>query len=479
MSDYLSRPIFPIPIDWSQTTAKTFSYDLHELLLGFAAPRHEPLQDFTIAGIQFSVWLNDESEIMDFEDFVDGLKGRLTGFWLPSPFTTCSVNAGVDASSFTIADQNWTDWYSDAASAYLVFTKAGATTQYAKISKIEDNGDGTEIVTLDSGLANAVDPSWSVNRLLYVRLASDDIEFDFVADNRAAVPLRVIELTKEYAAIETGQQPVYLYEFSLATSPAIYWRFTSLNQDVTSSGVAFLTAPIDHGGHSQSLSQGQSSVTLEAWYEEGNPLTRFLPYHPSMPLWLTIYEIDYATPDTRTTIWKGLVETVKLKGRHITAECQAIVAALGRTFPRFFIQPHCNYALFSTSCGILTTNYQATGAIKSISGRSITVEGITEAWAENYAALGWLQVGAGQYLEIRNIETSTAVSGGEMTVQVDYALADAEVGDSITVYAGCDGTAATCKAKFENFSRWGGHVLAPSNLSVKAIEANTSTGNKK
>jgi hypothetical protein len=489
MSDYLTRPVFPFRINWSETVAQPFSCDLHEVQLGFASPRFQRLQPTTARGAEFAIWLDSEAEVEAFDDFVDGLLGRCHGFWLPSPFTAIRSLSVVDSTHIKFARMDWPGYCVEEASQHVVFSKAGEDDQMVLVSSIASTVDGFEQMTLAEAVS--VDESWDCRQLLYVRFASDDFQIDHLADNRAKVTLRTIELTQDYAAIEAGTQPVFLYEFWIDTTPQVTWRFTSLNQNVTSSLDLFTSAPIEHDGHSESLRHGESSLKLRAFYEVGNPLVRMFPANLPRSLCVRIYETTFVSPSVRTVIFTGRVTSMKLAGQEITAECSTLVEAVGRSFPRFLIQPRCNYALFSTCCGLSKLTFKLAGHIAELGVYRVAVSDIVlpEGWskdltpapgAANWLALGWLETGSGATLEVRTIEASTAVVGGYCELTMNAPLRLAQANQVITMYAGCDGSASVCKAKFNNFENWGGHVMAPSNLSVTAMDGEVAQGvNKK
>jgi hypothetical protein len=491
MSTYLDRPVFPLPIDWSDTPAEAFSCDLREIQLAFAAPRFQRLQPATARGVEFSLWLDNEDEVIAFETFVDSLLGRCNGFWLPSPFATARIVEIEDTTHIIVERQGWPDIAETEAGDYLVFTALppGEADQYAHATTIETLDDGRDRVTLEAAVT--VDATWECRRLLYVRFAGDDFDFEHVADNRARVSLRTLELTQEYAAIESGQRPVYLYELWLDTPTPVYWRFTGLNQNIVSSGQAFTSMPIEHSGQTQSLRHGESALTLQMVYETGNPLARFFPFNLPRTLGIRIYETTFAAPDTVTTIFCGRVMSVSLQGQLIKAECQTLLAAIGRSFPRFLIQPRCNYYLFSPCCRVVKTTFRFAAVINELGVYNLALReaAVPGGWPSeltpgpseaNWLALGWLETGAGETLEIRTIESSTAVVDGYLEVTLNAPLRLAAVDQAVTLYAGCDGAGATCKAKFDNFINWGGHVVAPANLTLTALEAELAQGaNKK
>lgn len=486
---YLGRPFFNFPVNWATAPAQQCSYNLNEIQLGFAIPRMEPLQLNTAQGFQFSILLENETAISAFDDFVDGTFGRLTGFWIASPFDAFEIlGAGGDANHFYIRNQGLAAFFEDHSCRQLSFTKNGAVI-FGKITSVLATLDNRELVGVepDPFAWTAIDETWDCNKLLYVRFDADGEDADFIADNVQTRSLSLVELPNEYEEIETGQVPVYLYEFFIQVSDGlVYWRLTGLNEDVVSGGITFTSSPIEHGALTESVTQDQDNFEIFSVYETGNPLAQFFPFTLPRSLWVTVYEIDYSSPDVRRTIFSGDVEKIALKGKRITATCSSITTALGRRFPRFQIQPRCNYFLFSAPCGLNKEDFRYDIVIQTSVGKRVTV-GLSAAPTDNhftgapanYFALGWLETGSGQQTEIRGIDVSSAEGDGQITLTLSSPLnfwSEDAVGK---IYPGCDGAAATCDTKYNNFRRWGGHVMSPTNLSVRAMQAETANGNKK
>ena len=481
---YLSRPVLSQAKNWATAPAKQFSYNLDEVLLGYSSPRFQRVQSQTIRGLEFSALLASAAQIDAFEQFVERCEGRLNGFWIESPFEEFEIIDGDDADSFVIRAQGLAASWEDHTCRHLVFTK-GTGKQFAKITTVEAAGE-EETVTVQ-GLTSAIDETWTARKALYVRFAADDEDQEFLTDNKQTRALRVVELPNEYEEAETGQRPVFLYELWFETDAAHQsWYFTGLNRNIRSNGTEFTTMPIAHKGHTRSIKADQDKLTLETVYETGNPLTQFFPFTLPKPLWVKVYETTYPLPDNRTLLFTGLIEEMALDGLVITAPCSSLLDVLGRRFPRFFIQNRCNYFLFATPCGLAKISpFKRTGEVSLQSGRylKLTVPALldlaNQPVTEDWFALGWVEIGTGATFELRAIDHSTVVSGGSIQLTLNSAFTLSHTGQTATFYAGCNGARVTCDVKFDNFQRWGGHNIAPQNLSVQAVPAEYANGNKK
>lgn len=483
MATYLSRPVFPRPINWAESVAESFSYDLNDQWIGQAMVA-DPLQSHTARGIEFSVLLTTEDEIADFDEWSDDLAGRLNGFWLPSPWDSAEIVSAYDNQSYYVRRQDGEQWYDDHPGIHVVFSKAGESDQYAKVDWVMDQRTGYEVVALTSPLSVRIDSTWSVRPLLYVRLATDTEEAEFVADHAQRRRIRVIELPTEYASLELGSTPVWLYRFWFDEAGA-EWTYTSLNVAVTSQSTAFASHPIRHRSHQRSLLADRDSIDLESWHDDSSPLAMFLPFTSPKPLWIEVFRTTYAAPDVRTTVFCGKVGAVDFDGKRITARCSSLLDVLGRRVPAMSLQNRCNWFLFSDPCGVAVADWSATVTIKRLNGPYVDVTdpagqaSLPDPTPENLFQYGWLETGTGKNLEIRQIVRSSSKAGGNITLSLNAPLVHAALDQSAAIRTGCDGTTSMCKTRYSNFDNWGGHVLVPTNLSVQAMEVpNESVGSK-
>ena len=503
MTTLANRPVFDFDVDWSSVPRKQFSYDLNERTLGYALPRYERLQSHTTQGFSFQMLLESEAAIVAWDAFTAELKGRLGGFWCPSPFGALEIEPDVAANDqFLIKDQNLRAYYTDHPSthlaagegeearqcAYLAFSRPGHATQYGQIKLtggVTATLDGRERVLLETPLPEAVDETWHCTKLLYVRLATDTEAGEFYGEGKQIRTVRVLELPLEYAEIETGQMPVYLYEFWHATdTDPVVWRLTGLNEDIASNGETFTSAAIEHGEWVRSM-RDSAGIEIRGWNEPSNPLSMFVPFKVPTSLWLTVYETTYGTPNVRSTVFTGKVLSVKPQGQYLVAKCASFGDVFGRRFPRFYLQPRCNYFVYDQNCR--ATVRECGANITYISGRQVKITfllsppfpGRPESADFNFFALGYCYTGTGETFELRSIRQSQ-LNGLVLTLKVDRAFEQAHVGSLLQVVPGCDGSATQCSQKFYNFVRFGGHPNVPgANPSVVGLTPATPSGNKK
>jgi uncharacterized phage protein (TIGR02218 family) len=294
--------------------------------------------------------------------------------------------------------------------------------------------------------------------------------------------LRVVELPLEYAAIEIGVQPVYLYHFwALMGATQIDWRFTSYWDAVESGGETFTPKAITHGSLSRTAKGDKESATIEAYYEAGHPLALFIPFTLPVTLHVEIIETTLPEPDDFSVVFTGQVQGVEVKGKRMTARCSSLLDALSRKLPRFVIGPRCNYQTFDqATCKLNRADWEEPGSIQTITGTTVHVTGLASDFADDYFADGWLETGTGDTFEVRTVLQDTRVNANTHDLVLNHPLNHAAVSQAVTLLPGDDHRAATCQAKFNNYVNFGGHPFVPnSNLTLQAIRASPSSGGKK
>lgn len=462
MSTYLTRPVLTNAINWKSPLVKTFAYDLREMQIGHGAQVYDPLQDQVVQGLEFQVDLRTLAEIQAWDDFFATLRGAMTGFWLPSNRFEMRIKANVSATQFTIKHQNLAAWYTAHPSAYLWFTKSGQTSKGAKIVGVVEVDATTERVTVDASVN--VDATWDVARLHYVRLASTEERAEFVAEQWQTRKVRVVEVPTEYAAVETGQRPVFFYHFWIEYPTGTeHWRFTSFDQAISAEGETWAPEPVTHGQLRQTAKADREEVSIEAYWSATTPLRLFIPFMLPLPLKVEIVKRTLPTLTAKTILFVGEVRSVEPKGKKLVARCSSFLDAMDRRVPSFLIQKDCNYILFEpNTCRAVAATYAKSATITTINRDVIRVThasltGLGTGWFDG----GWLQMGTGADLEYRAIMASTEIGGGVHELVLNQRLAVGVVSDAVTLYPGCDRTFATCGTKFANSDNFGGFPFIP------------------
>ena len=457
---YTARPTLLLPLDWSTILSGRFRYEPGDVQIGFGLESFDTTQQDVVHGLDLPFTLHNLNQIAAFDSLFQVCTGPLKGFWVGSNADDLRIKSGVSATVFRA-------WFCDLAATLndhpaqcLLFTKDGATPMAAWIKTVTIEDATTEEITLDDILPQTPDATWHVSRLLYVRLGGDELEFEFLAEQYARVKLRVIELPREYADVDIGLQPIFLYHFSqdFGGGSVQHWYLTSWESGVTSNAQLYTAVAITHQQITDNLKLSNDGLRIDSLYGEETPLDLFVPFTAERPVEVEVFETTLAAPNTTTLIFTGEIASVEATGKRLLAQCDGLGSSLDRQVPRFLIQPRCNYAIGDANCGFDLTTKKVTGTIDSISAnkRAIRVtsadilsQGLTDAY----------------------------------DVTLNLPLSGAVATDAIVLYPGDDGRWQTCHDKFWGAAwpdHFGGHPYVPSeNPSIKAIERKETAGGKK
>lgn len=129
---------------------------------------------------------------------------------------------------------------------------------------------------------------------------------------------------------------------------------------------------------------------------------------------------------------------------------------LNTPLPRNLYQPPCGYSLYDAGCGVSRAAFAVNTSVSSGSTRQVL--NCALAAAAGYFDIGEVVFNSGQNLGVRRT-VKTYVPG---TVTLAYPLPKAvSVGDTFTIYPGCDKRLATCDIKFSNTARFRATPFVP------------------
>ncbi len=167
-----------------------------------------------------------------------------------------------------------------------------------------------------------------------------------------------------------------------------------------------------------------------------------------------IYPVDRASLSSLgDPLFTGTVQPVTINpvGKSASFDIRGLSAQAESVIQTF--SPMCRTDLFSSLCQLTAASFAKTGTVASIIDRfNITVSGISGSPAD-----GWFNQGVG-----RNTTTGMKfeianwiLSSTKLTTHLPI-CALFTVGDSVTIYPGCDKTKATCVSKFNNIINFQG-----------------------
>lgn len=253
--------------------------------------------------------------------------------------------------------------------------------------------------------------------------------------------------------LEKIEQPLSAELYRIFNN-STYQYVTSYPTPIVYGGFTYNPTTIKRTGFSLERSLKVIEVSITAPIEK-----LFQEYIASAPYSKTIVDIIkvfVSSPDTlNQLIFTGSVATVSLKNGIATALCKSRNSLLARKIPRIIYQTNCNYSLFDNGCGINPSSYERFAHVFSISNNDLVMTGITGI-PDGYYQGGMIFFGN----EARLVTTHV---GTTITLLIQFA--DIEVGDSVTLYPGCNGTPAAC-ASFGNQDRFMGMPNIPTKNAI-------------
>lgn len=138
--------------------------------------------------------------------------------------------------------------------------------------------------------------------------------------------------------------------------------------------------------------------------------------------------------------------------------CKSKVEDLNIQLPRNILQPTCMHTLFDVGCTLNKSAFAVNGSVQAGSTVNKLITNLTQ--ADSYFDNGQLVFTSGANNgHVAAVRTYTN-SGGTVYFFVPLPTAPA-IGDTFTIYPGCDKTQATCTAKFSNLANFGGFPYVP------------------
>lgn len=129
--------------------------------------------------------------------------------------------------------------------------------------------------------------------------------------------------------------------------------------------------------------------------------------------------------------------------------------------PRNYYQMTCNNTLYDRACGLAQASYAITGTVTAVNGDgSLNLALSSGVNTDNWFKLGSLywQTGANAGLS-RGIKNSASL--GTVVALYQPMPNTIAVGDTCTLYPGCDKTRGTCNSKFQNVKFFRGTPFVP------------------
>jgi len=138
--------------------------------------------------------------------------------------------------------------------------------------------------------------------------------------------------------------------------------------------------------------------------------------------------------------------------------CKSKVEDLNVQVPRNILQPTCVHTLFDSGCGLSKASFAVSGTVQAGStvNKLLTTLVQADAYFDNGQLVFTSGANNGHLVAVKKYLNS----GGTVYFVVPLPAVPS-VGDTFTIYPGCDKTQATCAGKFSNLVNFGGFPYVP------------------
>jgi len=158
-------------------------------------------------------------------------------------------------------------------------------------------------------------------------------------------------------------------------------------------------------------------------------------------------------------VFQGNVSDVFPERASIKVTVKSVLERLAQPFPRNVYQSVCLHTVYDAGCGVAKGSFTATGTVSASPAPTITSFKTGNAEAAGYFDQGVITFTSGANNGLKRTVKSYDPSTG-FTFALPLPVAPS-AGDTISVFAGCDKTLATCRTKFSNPDRFRGFPWIP------------------
>lgn len=256
----------------------------------------------------------------------------------------------------------------------------------------------------------------------------------------------------QYETSEYSGTPERLFLFSVGN---VQYAYNNQEREIVRGSTTYYPAIIAMDNIVQNLGEGPPTVdvTMDSDLEVAQ---QFVPYQPIFPMKVTVFRRHRDDPDGQYVVeMMGEVAAVAFDEEEhaVVFACRMVSSNFSRKVPWPIYQKPCNYALYGAGCRVNMDDFKLQTQLTSVNETSLR--------AASFATKpdGWFRTGLVKRDLTGEVRFIIDHVGDELTLQTPFI--DLVAGDSLTVYAGCDRSYATCRDKFNNGHRFLGFEWMP------------------
>ena len=193
-----------------------------------------------------------------------------------------------------------------------------------------------------------------------------------------------------------------------------------------------------------------------------------------------IWLVNWADPSQRVLQFRGSFGEISRAAGGFKAELRGLTESLNQPMGRIF-QRSCSAVLGDARCGLSlnTPAFMAEVVLDGFDAQGRMLVSNLNAYADRWFERGRLRVQSGAAAGLSAVIKLDRLQNAGRVLDLSHRLsAPLQAGDLLRLEAGCDRTAATCKAKFGNFLNFRGfpHIPGEDWLSSYPISAGRNDG---
>lgn len=174
---------------------------------------------------------------------------------------------------------------------------------------------------------------------------------------------------------------------------------------------------------------------------------------------IDVYACNWADTSQGTVqLRRGWIGQMARQGLHYTAELRGLHDLLQRPVGNYYT-PECRYDLGDSHCTVNLAPLTVTGAVTAVTDQANFGDAAQTAatGTYNYGKLTWTSgANSGLGMEVKNWDLPSQTF--TLWLPMPNAI---QIGDTYTVYPGCDKRFTTCSGKFSNVVNFGGFPYVP------------------
>jgi uncharacterized phage protein (TIGR02218 family) len=276
-----------------------------------------------------------------------------------------------------------------------------------------------------------------------------------------------------------GSAPIELYKITGVDS----FYYTSLATEFTFDGDVYKPIPISRTA--PTINEKETSGSFTVNFPFNNPFVqRYLGGIAPAQDRLEIFRahLSDSTLEVKAFL-SGFITGVKFKGTDVTVSVGGIASRMEAQIPSKTFSWMCNHVLYGKGCKVAESRFTFNFEVLSVSsdGIRITVKDTGQALAEVTADTGFFNGGTVRTgvegSQRMALEFEAAAVANTYVIKLMVPVDGLEIGQGVSLSAGCDRALQTCSSRFSNSPNYGGFPFIPT-LNPFSIDNKNRSANR-